>query len=300
MTTTTAKTSKAFSSESTKVIPPTISSGWNRRKYQIYAAWIFLTIVYTVVHYYVQKMKWKPAPQFCSSSTAGEEEEECSRPELAAFQAVSCIMMFYLGLFGIRSWHFTIASETTPPMKTPEQRFFGFLPQADELNAGIFVYQTWDLVASSLIPEHSTIIFLSHHALSAFMAWYSLEYQVVHYYAIYFGGVSEFSTIFLVFADFDVYFPPGNPQSTYATFIFICQGLFLLTFVMYRIIGWWYVGSQLWKDAAYVIQHKLIDQYRPGKSYFIYIFTTLSVLMGILQLYWLGQVLQKVAEILST
>eukprot|EP00521_Asterionellopsis_glacialis_P006451 CAMPEP_0195284456 /NCGR_PEP_ID=MMETSP0707-20130614/2648_1 /TAXON_ID=33640 /ORGANISM="Asterionellopsis glacialis, Strain CCMP134" /LENGTH=298 /DNA_ID=CAMNT_0040343803 /DNA_START=82 /DNA_END=975 /DNA_ORIENTATION=- len=286
-------------SSSGTVIPPTISSGWNRRKYQIYTAWIFLTIVYVVVYKYVEGLNWTVAPQFCSSS-----EEECHRPELAAFQAVSCIMMYYMGLFGIQSWHFTLAALGQVPssdnekkknnhhhnhnnrMATPEQRIFGFLPQADELLVGIFVYQTWDFVISITIPEHSSLIFLAHHAFSGFMAWYSLEYQVVHYYAIYFGGVSEFSSIFLVVVDLDVYFPPSDPQSAYATFIFGCQVLFLLTFIIYRVVGWWYVASQLWKDAAYVTRHKLIDQYRPGKGYFIFIFTTLSVLMGLLQLYW--------------
>ena len=83
----------------------------------------------------------------------------------------------------------------------------GYLPEADWPNAGIFVYQTFDFFASLIVPEHCTAVFLTHHVLAAFTAWMSLEFQMVHYYAVFFGGCSEISTIFLVLCDFDVYFP---------------------------------------------------------------------------------------------
>jgi len=94
-----------------------------------------------------------------------------------------------MGGMGFWTWHVTKKVVTGIP-QTPEGRLFGYLNEADQLNAGIFVYQTFDFFASMFVPEHATTIFLTHHLLAAITAWMSLEYQMVHYYAVFFGGCS--------------------------------------------------------------------------------------------------------------
>ena len=142
-----------------------------------------------------------------------------------------------MGCTGFMAWHVTKRAHKALP-STPEGRVFGYLEEADQLNAAIFVFQVFDFFASLSIPEHCTAVFLVHHILSAITAWFSLEYQLVHHYAIFFGGCSEISTIFLVFCDFDVYFPASR-GSLWGGFIFFCQVSFTLTFLYYRVIAWW-------------------------------------------------------------
>lgn len=207
-------------------------------------------------------------------------------------------MQLYMGLMGFWTWHVTKRVVSGIP-QTPEGRLFGYLKEADYLNAGIFIYQTFDFFASMIVPEHCTAVFLTHHVLAAFTAWMSLEFQMVHYYAVFFGGCSEISTIFLVLCDFDVYFPAEH-GSLWGAIITFCQVCFTLCFLYYRVIGWWQVSFQLWSDFLTVSKKNVIDDYRPGKAWFLYGFLALDILLGLLQLYWFGfGIVPKILEILE-
>uniref|UniRef100_A0A7S4AQ81 TLC domain-containing protein n=1 Tax=Pseudo-nitzschia australis TaxID=44445 RepID=A0A7S4AQ81_9STRA len=208
-------------------------------------------------------------------------------------------MQLYMGGMGFLTWHMTKKVVTKIP-QTPEGRLFGYLDEADRLNSGIFVYQTYDFFTSMFVPEHNTAIFLTHHFLAAVTSWMSLEYQMVHYYAIFFGGCSEISTIFLVLCDFDVYFPAEDRGSLWGMTILFCQVSFTLSFFYYRVIGWWQVSFQLWSDVFAVAKKGCIEEYRPGKGWFLYGFLAMDFLLGALQVYWFAfGILPKVFEVLE-
>lgn len=261
----------------------------------ILKSFAMLTIVYAATHRFVAThgSSFEPAPQFCKET---EEGKPCSRPDLFAFQVAGFIMQVFMGLSGLLSWHGPRKIRTP---ETPEGRLFGYLPDADQLNAGIFVYQTWDFFFSLSIPEHATAVFLAHHAAAALLAYFSLEFQMVHYYGIFYGGCSEISSIFLVFCDFDVYFPASR-GSVWGGFILFCQASFVLLFLAYRVIGWWVVTYQMWSDILYILRKGTAESYRPGKSWFLYFSLPMSIALGMLQLYWfVFGMLPKIAEILQ-
>jgi hypothetical protein len=205
---------------------------------------------------------------------------------LVAFQAAAQIMQLFMGLSGFFAWHVTKRAHTTIP-NTPHGRLFGYIPEADRLNAGIFVFQTWDFFASLFIPEHASPVFLAHHVVAALTAYFSLEHAYVHHYAIFFGGCSEISSIFLVICDFDVYFPAGR-GSAWGAFVTFCQLAFTLTFFYYRGVGWWKVSYNLWSDALTVLKKTPANVGLPtGKKWFLYVFLAADVMLGSLQLYWI-------------
>jgi hypothetical protein len=206
-------------------------------------------------------------------------------------------MQMFMGITGFMAWHVSKRAHLAIPA-TPEGRLFGYLEEADRLNAGIFVFQVWDFFASLFIPEHATPVFLTHHLLAALCAYFSLEYQYAHHYAIFFGGCSEISSIFLVIADFDNYFPASQGTS-WQGLVTACQGMFVLTFSYYRIVGWWQESYRLWSDALIVLDKK--SGLRPGKSLlFLYVFLAVDVALGLLQVYWFGfGILPKLVEIFS-
>jgi hypothetical protein len=244
-----------------------------------------------------------PADQFCTDQQ--DSEEPCSRSDLLAFQVASGTMMVFMGVSGFLAWHWTKRAHAYT--STPEGRLFGYLEEADLLTTGICIFQMWDFFASMLIPEHCTVVFMAHHFLAGATALFSLEYQMVHYYAIFFGGCSEISSIFLVLCDFDVYFPSsGRSSGTWGLCIFLCQAAFAFSFLYYRIIGWWMVSFRLWSDVAHVCQKNAsgscsAEEYRPGKIWwFLYVFLAMDTMLGILQVYWFGiGIVPKVIEILS-
>lgn len=242
----------------------------------------------------------RPADEFCQQrNSAISDDGRCNRSDLFAFQTSSAIMQLYMGGMGIFAWHVTKRVVTRIP-QTPEGRLFGYLEEADQLNVGIFVYQTFDLFASMVVPEHNTTIFLAHHMLASITAWMSLEYQMVHYYAVFFGGCSEISTIFLVLIDFDVYFPAEDRGSTWGMIITFCQVAFTFSFLYYRVIGWWQVSFRLWSDVFAVAKKGVIEDYRPGKAWFLYGFLAMDFMLGSLQVYWFFFVIvPKILQILE-
>lgn len=294
-----ATDAKASATKST-TISPVVRSGFARRKVPITATMSALVIFYNLTRWFFRDSAlWlRPADEFCGDAVGGDGDR-CSRSDLFAKQAASGFMQLYLGGMGLLTWHITKKVVTGIP-QTPEGRLFGYLEEADKLNTAIFVYQAFDFFASMTVPEHNQIIFLGHHMLAAVTSLMSLEYQMVHYYAIFFGGCSEISTIFLVLIDFDVYFPVQDPGSAWGMTITFCQAAFTVTFLYYRVIGWWQVSFRLWADIFHVAKKGVIDDYRPGKAWFLYSFLAADFLLGSLQLFWFFfEIFPKVLEVLQ-
>jgi hypothetical protein len=272
----------------------TVVSGFERRKISIEVGLLFLSVVYGSVYYSDPKI-------FAASEFCPEGETRCQRPDLVAYKVVSAMCMIYMGLMGVYNWHCTRRMKELGKKSTSAGvylRLFGYLEAADHQNVAIFCYQVWDFCVSLTIPEHMEFVFLVHHVLAALTAWFSMEKQMVPYYSVYFGGCSELSSIFLVFADLDLFFPP-SPASSYEVFILACKALFTLTFAYYRVFGWWQVSASLWSDCLEVLRTGDAEKYRPGQSSFLYFFLGMSVLLGALQIYWFGLIVEKIVEILS-
>mmetsp|Transcript_18032 Transcript_18032/g.39288 ORF Transcript_18032/g.39288 Transcript_18032/m.39288 type:complete len:289 (-) Transcript_18032:209-1075(-) len=277
-------------------IAPQVESGFARNKKNIAAVLLLQTVVFAAT-YYPQKtgiFKFKPADKFCENHNPADGD--CTRADLFAFQFAAGVMLVYLGIVGFRFWHF----QKDKHPKTPEGRIYGFIQEGENVNVAIFCFQAWDFVASSLIPEHSSFIFMAHHFTAAMAAYFSLDNVYIHYYAIFFGGVSEFSSIFLVFCDLEVYFPAHMQEgSFYGMFILANQVIFATAFFAYRVFGWLAVSKTLWTDAKQVLSNGMAENLRPGKNYVLYLFLAVDVTLGSLQLLWSYHLILKVQEILA-
>jgi len=252
---------------------------------------------YTHTHTHTQTLE--PYPEFCDNVGL---TAPCQRPDLMAFQLTAAIMQIYMGLWGLYGWHYLpcVRDNHNKTLSTCATRTLGRLTHAEYLCAGILVFQVWDFMASCTMPEHCATEFLVHHALTATTAYLSMEYQMVHHYAIFFGGCSEISSIFLVWVDVDRFFPASAVGSDlWTTFIVLNQGLFVLTFVAYRIVGWTTVSVTLWHDVLAVLPQPAAH-YRPGKLWFLRVFLFMDVALGALQVYWFATgLLPKVMEVIT-
>ena len=230
-------------------------------------------------------------------------------------------MQLYMGSWGAYGWHYlpwiakrsgvspspssssssSSSPSPSPSSSTPATRTLCRLVHAEYLCVGILAFQTWDFVASCTMPEHYVTEFLVHHVLSAITAYMALEYRMVHHYAIFFGGCSEISSIFLVWVNMDQYFPASNiGSSVWTTFIMMNQGIFVIAFIAYRIVGWIAVSIPLWKDVMSVLPQPA-KHYRPGKVWFLRVFLFMDVALGALQVYWfMTGLLPKVIEVVAT
>lgn len=234
-----------------------------------------------------------------------EDNPSCTRTDLAAFQIVALVNLTYLGLLGVYSYYISNKGVKHGIPNTPQGRIFGHLLEADYVNVGIVVFQGWDFVASIFFEEHCTMIMMTHHLLAFICGLYSLEYGLVPHYAVYFGGVSEFSSIFLALSTLFQYHPPSalvpadSPKLPLLNKIeLFCQAMFVLTFFIFRIVGWVHTCYKFLIDCRYVIHNKLVDRYQPGSGWFLWYLITISLVLSMLQIFWFWQIVEKIKSML--
>jgi len=276
-------------------IPP---SGFEKRRSLIEIGLLLFSAIYGGIYYSNPDIDVNP--EFCSQEILDATNGACRRPDLIAYKVVALSAMITMGLIGVYNWHFTSKMKFLGSRDaSPEDRLFGALDASDYLNVVIFCYQLWDFVISFTIPEHFDAIFLVHHFLAMLTALFSLEYQMVSYYSIFYGGCSEFSSIFLVFVDEKplIEIVPGSP---FDLWIQACQVLFFFTFSYYRIYGWISYSFNLWSDCNEVISSGSVEKYRPGKSLFLRVFQGMDFSLGALQCFWYYKILEMVASIVAS
>ena len=276
-------------------------NGVDRCKLQIEIGLASLAVIYGTVYWLNPPIQ--AAAKYCDAagtSTDDSANGACFRPDLLAYKVTSGLSMLVMGCMGTYHWY-TSRLLRVQSTSVPEERLFGYVAMAEIQNVVILCYQIWDFVVSLTIPEHFEYIFLMHHFLAGCIAYWSLHHTLFGYYSIYFGGCSEFSSIFLVLADMNELFPKvpnvallPNLQQHYDTLVVVCQGLFVLTFTYYRVIGWIRCSMPLWKDTLHVIESKTVQEHRPNTRWLLYTFLGINGLLTVLQLFWMYQIVEKV------
>jgi hypothetical protein len=120
---------------------------------------------------------------------------------------------------------------------------------------------------------------------------------------VYFGGVSEFSSIFLCLAQIFEFYPPSSlvsPDSPLSsilpTIVTFSQAMFVITFFAFRIVGWAIMSYRFILDGSFIIKNRLCMKHNPGSGWFLWYLLTTSGLLGALQVFWLKEIVNKVLE----
>jgi len=272
-----------------------VPSGLERCTKLVQLGLVTLCAIYGSVYYVNPSIP--VASKYCHEG----EEEPCQRPDLVAYKVTSLLAMTLMGLMGVYNWHFNPQLKQLAPNNnnktaaTSEDRLFAYLSAADYCNVVILSYQIWDLVLAFQIPENWDPLFLLHHVMAIITAYCALEYQMMPYYSIYYGGCSEFSSIFLILLDKDQMFVGCVDEK----WLLVFQGMFFLTFSYYRIFGWISHSVPLFKDCDAVLKSGSLEQHRPGKTFVLRLFLGLDVVLGLLQCYWYSEILKAVFAIAS-
>ncbi|CAM9837212.1 unnamed protein product [Discosporangium mesarthrocarpum] len=99
-----------------------------------------------------------------------------------------------------------------------------------------FAFQFYDLLATVLMPRLRKVEMFVHHSMAIGMCYLLLRDSYVHYYAIFFLGISEVSSIPLVFVDLFKYFPEVAKKAGKASDL--VRIAFALLFMGIRVIYW--------------------------------------------------------------
>eukprot|EP00934_Nitzschia_sp_Nitz4_P003336 Nitzschia sp. Nitz4//scaffold250_size28497//16634//17659//NITZ4_008126-RA/size28497-processed-gene-0.13-mRNA-1//1//CDS//3329544219//3326//frame0 len=168
-----------------------------------------------------------------------------------------------------------------------ENRVFKYHPESLRLTLFFFAYQiknTYDTLIWNDGPE-----FVAHHILTILTAWGALAPGSMHYYALFYFGVSEVSTAVLcILANFDeIHGVPGLAEAfpvAKAVIGFTFAGLFILC----RVFLWTNISYYYCRDAWNVLSTN--DPRLQGRRTWLrYTFVSLA-LLSLLQIVWLGEI----------
>ena len=118
---------------------------------------------------------------------------------------------------------------------------------------------------------------------------------------VYFGGVCEFSSIFLAIVQTFQYYPVSSlvadtsPLASILPAVEIFSGgVFVITFFLFRIVGWVQKCYYLFSDAHYILKNDLVKRHSPGSGWFLWYLIIMGGLLGGLQAFWFGEIVEKV------
>lgn len=276
-------------STSSITIPYTHDGGLKKTKVYIAKIFTILSLLF-VLGYYLGTFL-TPSQKFCPS------EDPCTRPDLFAIEFVCLSCFLYMSYNSILFWQVRQLQKKEFPA-TALGRVFSLHNKSQNMTAFSLVFQGWDLIVTPFIPEFATSIMLLHHTLAAFVSYVALEYQILHYYAMFYFALSEVSSIPLVVLSLSKYYPPQE-GSFFEMLKGLAEPLFAVTFSYYRVFLWTQVTYNLWKDVSHVINMKLVDSYRPGKTWTLYVILVTAGLLSFMQFYWFTLVLSAVISSLT-
>lgn len=270
------------------VVSPDYSRGFDKNKGFIFKVFILMTVAYFLA--LIPGSRLKPAASFCP-----DNELDCKRPELFAFEFVCASCFVWLSFVSIRSWHFR-ESQLKHFSDNPIGRVYGYSKESEMIASVSLAFQFWDLVATPFIPEFSSPIMLGHHVCAALVSYVALQYQYYHYYAVFFLALSEVSSIPLVVMSVCKYFPPA-PGSIQETIESMAGPVFAVAFGYYRVYLWIKVTHQMWSDGIHVLSNGTANKYRPGKSFALYLILVISALLTLLQLFWFSLITTEMLKV---
>jgi TLC domain len=227
-----------------------------------------------------------------SNETCQKEQDNkrCGRSDLFGFQCVSELLFLICGLYGFYVFHL----DRSLPQKTIHDRLFGYHPLAEEITKINLAYQIWDILISLTIPENYEWIMMSHHVVAAFLCYSALSNNMLGYYATFFLGISEVSSIFLVLLDCAKYFEPTTVGFPMVKLVSLAAGImFFITFAAYRVVLWWPTSIQLFRDVFQTTSGT------PSQMMALRTWLVFNIPMGCLQLYWLGIILSKAQSFIT-
>jgi hypothetical protein len=175
-----------------------------------------------------------------------------SKPAATAHHFVCIAPVLYLAFKGTQIWFFDedfVASFQSSKM------YGGYQP-VQVLSITYFAHQIWDLVACLVTEDLRKLPMLAHHGLSAWLACLGLTCGksdtayggFVFYYAPFFLGVSEVSSIPLL--AMDILKKNKDLGKQYKHVFQGCQKAFAALFIIIRLAYWPYVSYDFWIDMS--------------------------------------------------
>jgi len=169
-------------------------------------------------------------------------------PFLLAFELTCFVPLAYCAIVGTSAW----LHDVNVGYDTAFDRLYKPAPEsARRMILVNLAFQLWDLLISYGRKELNSLEMLAHHALAATLCAIGLHVGFVQYYGIYFLGVTEVSSLPLVYVDSCKFYPAM--QRARPGLDLVAKVLFGLSFVAVRDVYFIKYSKTLWEDSLKVL-----------------------------------------------
>ena len=182
----------------------------------------------------------------------------------------------YLGIQGTIGW---LGLSATDVANLSSTDFYGksqFVE--DRLLIPMIGYQLWNFFLCFCIKDLTDIKMMGHHFATAMLGYFALH-PYLHYYALYFFGLSEIINTPLTILDIFKYFPQYEKISP--IFNLLLKGFFVVSYFLFRVFFWTYYSYEFWIGSIDL----LVSNNAHSPFVVIFILVSNLFLTG-LQFYW--------------
>lgn len=207
----------------------------------------------------------------------GKTKLGSAEADVMSFELVAAVSLVHLAYHGVGIWF----------------QFFGDLQAVvdggvytestvirDSILIPMLAYQSWNLAAGLYLKEFGDFPSLAHHAVTIGISYFTITGPVFHYYAVYFLGVSEVSTIPLTFP-VDIFAKFPRYQEQFPMLNTVGRLLFATLFMITRVIYFPILDYFFWTECYQLYMSAGIREYFP-----VVFFLVANIFMTGLQFFW--------------
>ncbi|CAM9953233.1 unnamed protein product [Ectocarpus sp. 6 AP-2014] len=203
---------------------------------------------------------------------------------LFAHQLCSMVCIAHCAFWGVYYWF--------GEANTIEDRLYGPSVGALVIGKVNLAFQFYDLVATVFIGRLCKVEMIVHHALATVMCYFLMRDCYVHYYAMFFLGISEVSSVPLVFVDVFKFFP--DVAASFEGVNNLLRISFALIFMVVRVVYWPIVAARHLFDTFGSVQAGTVHDV--GVVGF---FTACNLALTFMQWYWGYLIVRAATKMLS-
>ena len=213
-----------------------------------------------------------------------------------AVDAVAAGAVSYLGIIHRHKLSHLITVQNLSDPKAAKSRIHTYEPAGHQVLLYFCAYQAKNFYDT--FYWNDGIIFVLHHLLAGTTAWFGMYPGMASIYGIFFMGISEFSTFWLVLlANFDNDLGVSGLDEIFPTTKIVLGVIFVVTFVICRVILWPILAYHFLNDSKRVLALAETEKATSTFKYTLYFRTALKIMvwscvgLSALQILFLGEII---------
>ena len=192
--------------------------------------------------------------------------------DIAAHVVPQAVAFLILAVLGVDAWRSMYEDVGTTPGVYAEAHANGIRCCILQIP-----FQLYELACAARVKRlrGKTFEMVAHHALALLLACLAVNKDIYYFYGTYFFGVSELSSLPLVFLDLFKMFP--EVKKRYPLSNELIRPFFCVCFLVLRTFYWPYVSYHFWSASL---------THYPNDALEVMTFCTVNLLLSALQAFW--------------